>query len=73
MFNQNHNNMAKSKFKVGDKIKIVANELQSRFVGKEGIVKKVYHSFTDEKSFYRIQIGNVTLYGVAQESDIEAL
>lgn len=64
--------MAKSKFKVGDKIKIVANEIQPQYVGKEGIVKKVYESFRDENHLYRIQVGSVTLRGIAQESDIEA-
>lgn len=64
--------MAKSKLKVGDRVKIVANELQPQYVGKEGIVKKVYESFDEESNLYRIQVGNVTLRGVAQESDIEA-
>lgn len=64
--------MAKSKFKVGDNIKIVANELQPQYVGKEGVVKKVYESFINENALYRIQVGSVTLRGVAQESDIEA-
>lgn len=64
--------MAKSKLKVGDRVKIVANELQPQYVGKEGIVKKVYESFDEESNLYRIQVGSVTLRGVAQESDIEA-
>lgn len=64
--------MAKSKLKVGDRVKIVTNELQPQYVGKEGIVKKVYESFDEESNLYRIQVGSVTLRGVAQESDIEA-
>lgn len=65
--------MAKSKFKVGDRVKIVVNELQPQYVGKEGIIKKVYTSFYKESNLYRVQVGSVTLRGVAQESDIEAL
>ena len=65
--------MAKSKLKVGDRVKIVVNELQPQYVGKEGIIKKVYTSFNKESNLYRVQVGSVTLRGVAQESDIEAL
>ncbi len=72
MFNQKYNDMVKSKFKVGDKVRIVSNELQPQYVGKEGVVKKAYESFTDENAIYRIQVGGETLRGVALDSDIEA-
>ena len=64
--------MVKSKFKVGDKIKVVTNEIQPQYVGKEGIIKKVYESFCDDNFLYRVQVGSVTLRGIAKESDIEA-
>lgn len=73
--------MAKFRFKVGDKVKIVSNEIEPQFVGQVGRVKKVYLSFSerqDEKTgelnkiaLYRIEVGNKTLNGVALDSDLE--
>lgn len=37
--------MGKTKFKVGDEVKIVSNEIQPQFCGKIGKVKKVYMTF----------------------------
>lgn len=73
--------MAKSKFKVGDKVKIVSNEIEPQFVGQVGRVKKVYLSFSERQdentgylqkiALYRIAVGSKTLNGVALDSDLE--
>jgi len=64
--------MSKSKFKTGDKVRIVSNEIQSNMVGKVGKIKKVYATFHDDHEFvYRVEVGDTTLKGVALESDLE--
>lgn len=66
--------MRKSKFKVGDKVKIIVNEIQSNMVGKIGQVKKVYPSFSEEPEYeflYRVEVAGVVLKGVATDKDLE--
>ena len=64
--------MSKSKFKTGDRVKIIANDIQSNMVGKIGKIKKVYAIFNDHhQSVYRVEVGDVTLKGVALETDLE--
>lgn len=66
--------MGKSKFKVGDKVKIIVNEIQSNMVGKIGQVKKVYPSFSEEPGYeflYRVEVAGVVLKGVATDNDLE--
>ncbi|MBR4645337.1 MAG: hypothetical protein IKO73_09365 [Bacteroidaceae bacterium] len=63
--------MAKTKFSVGDKVKIVTSDLQPQFAGKVGEVKKVYRGFDEELVVYRISVGNEVLRGVAQDKDLE--
>lgn len=66
--------MEKSKFKVGDKVRVVSNEIQSNMVGKIGQIKKVYPSFSEEPGYeflYRIEVSGVTLKGVATDKDLE--
>lgn len=64
--------MAKSKFKTGDNVRIISNEIQSNMVGKIGKVKKVYATFHDDHEFvYRVEVGDTTLKGVALEIDLE--
>lgn len=64
--------MAQAKFKVGDKVKIVSNDIQSNMVGKIGQIKKVYAIFQDNDKFvYRVEVNGIVLKGVALESDIE--
>lgn len=75
------NKMGKTKFKVGDEVKIVSNEIQPQFCGKIGKVKKVYMTFSEKEeggqlhkmALYRISVGAVTLNGVACDSDLEAV
>lgn len=70
--------MAKSKFKVGDKVRILSNEIQPQFINKVGIIKKAYCTFCESEAIgsklwlYRITVNNQTLYGVATEADLEA-
>lgn len=63
----------KAKFKAGDKVKIVANELQPQFVNQVGIIKKAFQTTDKEQIVYRVMVGSVTLKGVAIESDLEAV
>ena len=66
--------MGKSRFKVGDKVRVVSNEIQSNMVGKVGQVKKVYPSFSEELGYeflYRVEVAGVVLKGVATDNDLE--
>ena len=66
--------MGKSRFKVGDKVRVVSNEIQSNMVGKVGQVKKVYPSFSEEPGYeflYRVEVAGVVLKGVATDKDLE--
>lgn len=63
--------MAKTKFKTGDKVKIVTNDLQPQYAGKIGEVKKVYRGFDEELVVYRISVGDEVLRGVATDKDLE--
>lgn len=64
--------MSKSKFKTGDRVKIISNDIQSNMVGKIGKIKKVYVIFNDHHQYvYRVEVGDVTLKGVALETDLE--
>jgi hypothetical protein len=66
--------MAKSKFKTGDRVRIVTNALQPQFNGKTAVVKKVYQSTeNDEDFFYRLSVGEETLKGVATDNNIAKL
>jgi len=67
----------KSKFKTGERVKVIANDTEQQFKGKIGTVKKVYRTFCDPKEFpdglyvYRIEVDGVMLRGVALESYLE--
>ena len=53
-------------------MKIIANDIQSNMVGKIGKIKKVYAIFNDHHQYvYRVEVGDVTLKGVALETDLE--
>lgn len=69
--------MAKSKFKTGDKVRIVSNDHQPQYEGKIGIVKKAYRTFCDPAGYpdglwvYRVEVNGETLHGVALGPDLE--
>lgn len=66
--------MAQSKFKVGDTVTIIENDLQPAMVGKKGKIKKVYPlcSCVYEREFvYRIEVDGETLKGVAMDKDLK--
>lgn len=65
--------MAKSKFKAGDKVRILANELQPQFEGRAGVIKKVFQTFCEGNFLYRIEVAGETLRGMATDSDLEAV
>ena len=66
--------MSKSEFKVGDKVKIVRNDIQPGVTGKIGVIKKVYSSFCgDEHCLYRVTVGGSVLRGVATPEDLEKI
>ena len=67
--------MEGAKFKKGNKVRIICNELEPKYVGREGSIHRVYQSFCD-KGFqycYRVNVGGRLLKGVANESDIERI
>lgn len=67
--------MKTSKFKAGDNVRIVSNDLQSQYKGKVGKVKKAYLSFTETQdryiAMYRVEVNGETLKGLAMDSDLE--
>jgi hypothetical protein len=68
--------MTVSKFKADDKVIITSNSLQPQFNGKTGRVKKVYASFSENDAgehdfFYRVEVDNTVLKGIARESDLK--
>jgi hypothetical protein len=68
--------MASSKFKTDDKVIITSNSLQPQFKGKVGKVKKVYAAFSENDAeerdfFYRVEVDNAVLKGIARESDLK--
>lgn len=66
--------MGKSKYKVGDKVRIITNEIQLNMVGKVGQIKKVYPSFSEDPGYeflYRVEVNGTVLKGVATDKDLE--
>lgn len=63
--------MMKTRLRAGDKVKILANELEPQYVGKTGEVKKVYCSFDEEAALYRVSVDGTVLRGVAMDKDLE--
>lgn len=69
--------MVKSKFKAGDRVRVVSNDIQPQFISKTGIVKKAYCTFCESDTtgntlwFYRIEVNGETLRGIAADTDIE--
>ena len=63
-----------AKFKRGDIVRIVSNEVQPQCVDKIGRISKFYPSYSEKlgNSFvYRVNVGGKLLQGVACENDIE--
>lgn len=68
--------MATAKFKTNDRVTIVSNSLQPQYQGKVGKIKKVYASFNEndadeQEFFYRVEVGNTVLKGIARDSDLQ--
>lgn len=66
-------NKMEAKFKVGDNVEILANEIQSEFVGRIGRISKVYNSYSNKLGYctvYRVNVGGKLLKGVACEDDL---
>lgn len=68
--------MATAKFKANDRVKIANNSLQPQFKGKTGKVKKAYASFSENDAeerefFYRVEVGDAVLKGLARDSDLQ--
>lgn len=62
-----------SKFKVGDRVRVVFNKLQPGTVGRVGEVTKVYHDAEDNQALYKVRLDGckTPLKGVAEEDCIE--
>lgn len=68
--------MKKSTFKVGDKVKILSNDLQPAMVDKVGTIKKVYPGFSEEAGceyVYRVEVSGQALKGVACDKDLQKI
>lgn len=68
--------MATSKYKTNDRVIIVGNSLQPQYLMKTGKIKKVYASFSENDAgerefFYRVEVDDVVLKGIARESDLK--
>lgn len=63
--------MENTKLKVGNKVRIISNDIQRKYVGSIGVVNKIYSLFDDEKEVYRVYVNGKPLKGVALASDLE--
>lgn len=68
--------MATAKFKTNDRVTIVSNSLQPQYRGKAGKIKKVYVSFSENDAdehefFYRVEVDDTVLKGIARDSDLQ--
>jgi len=60
-----------SEFHVGDRVKIIHNDLEPQYEGKTGKVKKVYPSFTLKDVGYRVEVEEKTIKGIATSGSIQ--
>lgn len=54
--------------KIGTKVEILYNSIQPSFVGKIGVIYKIYSN--SNNSFYKIMVNNILLKGFALKEDI---
>ena len=62
-----------AKFKVGDIVRIVSNEIQPEYVGRIGRISKVYPAYNEkvgENFVFRVNVGGKLLKGVACDDDL---
>lgn len=62
-----------AKFKVGDIVRIVSNEIQPEYVNRIGRISKVYPAYnekTGESFVFRVNVGGKLLKGVACDTDL---
>lgn len=65
-----------AKFKVGDIVRIVSNEIQPEYVGRIGRISKVYPAYNEkagENFVFRVNVGGKLLKGVACDDDLSLI
>lgn len=65
-----------TKFKVGDIVRIVSNEIQPEYVGRIGRISKVYPAYSEkagEDFVFRVNVGGKLLKGVACDDDLSLI
>lgn len=65
-----------AKFKVGDIVRIVSNEIQPEYVGRIGRISKVYPAYNEkagENFVFRVNVGGKLLKGVACDIDLSLI
>lgn len=55
-------------FVVGDRVTIMHNVIQPNYVGRTGIIYKIYSK--NGCNLYKVKVNNTVLKGVALETDI---
>lgn len=65
-----------AKFKVGDIVRIVSNDVQPEYVGRTGRISKVYPAYSEKFGnyfVYRVNVGGKLLKGVACDTDLSLI
>lgn len=65
-----------AKFKVGDIVRIVSNEIQPEYVSRIGRISKVYPAYNEkagESFVFRVNVGGKLLKGVACDTDLSLI
>lgn len=65
-----------AKFKVGDIVRIVSNDIQPEYVGRIGRISKVYPAYNEkagENFVFRVNVGGKLLKGVACDIDLSLI
>lgn len=62
-----------AKFKVGDIVRIISNDVEPQYIGRIGRISKVYPAYNEkagESFVFRVNVGGKLLKGVACDTDL---
>ena len=63
-----------TKFQIREKVLIINNQIEEKYVGRIGRISKVYDIYGDsEESLYRVNVGGRLLKGVARSCDLQKI
>lgn len=65
-----------AKFKVGDIVRIISNDVEPQYIGRIGRISKVYPAYNEkagEGFVFRVNVGGKLLKGVACDTDLSLI